>query len=156
MKSLWTAVAATLLTVSIATAADVTPPDVLAKNTANTLLEELKANQEQFKQNPDQLYEVVDRIVLPHFDFDYVSKLVLARYWRKATPEQRTRFQQAFRSQLVGFYGDALLDYSNEKCGAETDRHHRPTGSDRRLWRRCRRAGRGHRRDHQIGDRAVG
>ena len=115
MKSLWTAVAATLLTVSIATAADVTPPDVLAKNTANTLLEELKANQEQFKQNPDQLYEVVDRIVLPHFDFDYVSKLVLARYLRKATPEQRTRFQQAFRSQLVGFYGDALLDYSNEK-----------------------------------------
>ncbi len=58
---------------------------------------------------------MVDRIVLPHFDFDYVSKLVLARYWRKATPEQRTRFQQAFRSQLVGFYGDALLDYSNEK-----------------------------------------
>jgi len=115
MKAIWTAAAAMLLSVSVAQAAtDVTPPDELARNTANALLEELKTNKENFKQNPEQLYAVVDRIVLPHFDFDYVSKLVLARYWRKATPEQRTRFQQAFRSQLVSFYGDALLDYSDE------------------------------------------
>ena len=115
MKAIWTAAAAMLLSVSVAQAAtDVTPPDELARNTANALLEELKTNKESFKQNPEQLYAVVDRIVLPHFDFDYVSKLVLARYWRKATPEQRTRFQQAFRSQLVSFYGDALLDYSDE------------------------------------------
>lgn len=115
MKSIWTAAAAMLLSVTVAHAASaVTPPDELARNTANALLEELKANKDSFKQNPEQLYAVVDRIVLPHFDFDYVSKLVLARYWRKATPEQRTRFQQAFRSQLVSFYGDALLDYSDE------------------------------------------
>ncbi|MBV60473.1 MlaC/ttg2D family ABC transporter substrate-binding protein [Abyssibacter profundi] len=115
MKAIWTAAAAMLLSVSVAQAAtNVTPPDELARNTANALLEELKTNKESFKQNPEQLYAVVDRIVLPHFDFDYVSKLVLARYWRKATPEQRTRFQQAFRSQLVSFYGDALLDYSDE------------------------------------------
>lgn len=115
MKAIWTAAAAMLLSVSVAQAAtNVTPPDELARNTANALLEELKTNKENFKQNPEQLYAVVDRIVLPHFDFDYVSKLVLARYWRKATPEQRTRFQQAFRSQLVSFYGDALLDYSDE------------------------------------------
>ena len=115
MRAIWTAAAAMLLSVSVAQAAtNVTPPDELARNTANALLEELKTNKESFKQNPEQLYAVVDRIVLPHFDFDYVSKLVLARDWRKATPEQRTRFQQAFRSQLVSFYGDALLDYSDE------------------------------------------
>ena len=81
MKAIWTAAAAMLLSVSVAQAAtDVTPPDELARNTANALLEELKTNKENFKQNPEQLYAVVDRIVLPHFDFDYVSKLVLARY----------------------------------------------------------------------------
>lgn len=92
-----------------------TPPDVLARETANALLAELKANKSAFEEDPAKLYEAVERIVLPHFDFKYVSQLVLARYWGKASDEQRKRFMEAFKSQLVGFYGNALLDYSNEK-----------------------------------------
>lgn len=114
MKRFTAALVACLFSASVI-AADPTPPDTLARETATALLNELKANQDKFKQNPAELYEVVDRIVLPHFDFDYVSKLVLARYWSKANEEQRERFRKAFRSQLVGFYGDALLDYSNEE-----------------------------------------
>lgn len=90
-------------------------PDVLAKDTADALLAELKANRESFEQDSAKLYAAVEQIVLPHFDFKYVSQLVLARYWRKASDEQRSRFMEAFKSQLVGFYGNALLDYSNEK-----------------------------------------
>lgn len=118
MKRFTTALVAGLVSSLIsvsAMAAEPTPPDTLARETATALINELKANQDKFKDNPADLYEVVDRIVLPHFDFDYVSKLVLARYWSKATPEQRERFRSAFRSQLVGFYGDALLDYSDEE-----------------------------------------
>lgn len=98
----------------------VTPPDVLARETANALLAELKANKPAFEEDPQKLYEAVERIVLPHFDFKYVSQLVLARYWSKASEEQRARFMDAFESQLVGFYGNALLDYSNEKVEWES------------------------------------
>ena len=90
-------------------------PDVLAKDTADALLAELKANRESFESDPAKLYAAVEQIVLPHFDFKYVSQLVLAREWRKASDEQRSRFMDAFKTQLVGFYGNALLDYSNEK-----------------------------------------
>lgn len=92
-----------------------TAPATLAKDTADALLAELKANRESFESNPAELYSAVERIVLPHFDFKYVSQLVLARYWSKASDEQRARFMDAFKTQLVGFYGNALLDYSNEK-----------------------------------------
>lgn len=95
-------------------------PDVLARETADALLAELKANRESFEQDPAKLYTAVERIVLPHFDFKYVSQLVLARYWSKASDAQRSRFMEAFKTQLVGFYGNALLDYSNERVEWES------------------------------------
>lgn len=95
-------------------------PDVLARETADALLAELKANRESFENDPAKLYAAVERIVLPHFDFKYVSQLVLARYWSKASDDQRARFMDAFKTQLVGFYGNALLDYSNEKVEWES------------------------------------
>jgi phospholipid transport system substrate-binding protein len=43
-----------------------------------------------------------------------MSRLVLGKYWRKATPEQREAFVREFRELLIRTYATALLNYSGQ------------------------------------------
>jgi phospholipid transport system substrate-binding protein len=50
-------------------------------------------------------------IAYAHFDFDTMSKLVIARPWRKFTPEQRSEFIAEFKTHLAQSYGRRLSRY---------------------------------------------
>lgn len=90
-------------------------PQELVKDTSQRMIEALNKNRETLKQNPGKIYDLVNQIVLPNFDFELMSRWVLGRYWRDATPEQRSEFTNEFRTLLVRSYASALLEYSNEE-----------------------------------------
>ena len=52
---------------------------------------------------------LADKYLLPYFDTRYAAQLVLGRYWRTATEDQRTRFIAAFQDSLLQNYGNALI-----------------------------------------------
>jgi phospholipid transport system substrate-binding protein len=54
-------------------------------------------------------------IAFAHFDFSTMSKLVVARPWRKFTPDQRTEFVAAFKTHLARSYGRRLARYEGTK-----------------------------------------
>jgi phospholipid transport system substrate-binding protein len=113
LTALWTIVL--LLSLQVCRA-DATPSPVkLVEDTTEKMLNALKGQRDVLKQHPERLYALVESIVLPHFDFERMSRLVLGRYWRTATPEQRDRFVQQFRTLLVRTYASSLLDYSDQK-----------------------------------------
>jgi phospholipid transport system substrate-binding protein len=58
---------------------------------------------------------VVDDIVASHFDFDRMSSWVLGKHWRKAKPDEKTRFASEFRTLLVRTYAKALNDNYDKK-----------------------------------------
>jgi len=87
----------------------------VAKQTAEHITHEINQNREKYRKNPEALYSLVNKVVLPHFEFRYMSRIVLGRYWRQATPGQRKRFTQAFKSLLVHTYANSLLKYSDHK-----------------------------------------
>jgi phospholipid transport system substrate-binding protein len=60
-----------------------TPDDLVAKTT-DQITSTLRAEQDKIKANPVRLYEIVDEVVLPHFDFERMSRWALGKYWRKA------------------------------------------------------------------------
>ena len=100
----------------------------LVKETSQRMIETLRNQRQTLEQDPSLIYELVKDIVLPHFDFQTMSRWVLGRYWRQATPEQQQRFVEEFRTLLVNTYAKSLLEYSNEKiqfppmhAGAESD-----------------------------------
>jgi hypothetical protein len=62
---------------------------------------------------PGRIYELVNQIVLPNFDFELMSRWVLGRAWQQATPEQRRQFADEFRTLLVRTYAKALLEYAD-------------------------------------------
>lgn len=91
------------------------PPRQIAEQTVQHLLEAMDGRRDELRNNPQELQALVNRILVPLVDVNYMSQLVLGRYWRTATPEQRQRFKQAFKTMLVRTYGNALLDFNDEQ-----------------------------------------
>jgi phospholipid transport system substrate-binding protein len=90
-------------------------PEALVQETTDKITTVLRAEQDIIKQNPARLYEVVDEVVLPHFDFERMSTWVLGKYWRKAGKDEKTQFVREFRALLVRTYAKALNDNYDRK-----------------------------------------
>jgi phospholipid transport system substrate-binding protein len=94
---------------------DASGPSQLIETAANAMLRELDANRAEFRKNPQRVNELVDRILLPHFDVDYSARLVLAKHYRTADEQQRKRFIDAFYGSLLTTYGDALIEFTGDR-----------------------------------------
>ncbi|MDH5229093.1 MAG: ABC transporter substrate-binding protein [Gammaproteobacteria bacterium] len=90
-------------------------PQALVVDSSNKVLEILKAQKTELKKNPEKIYDVVNQYVLPHFDFEKMSKWVLSRYWAKASAKEKQDFVNEFRHLLVRTYAASLLEYTDSK-----------------------------------------
>src|SRR5262245_50619677 len=104
------------LVVATTVRAEEQPPDVLVKTTTEEVLQVIK-------QNPDrnQLVKVAETKVLPHFDFERMTRLAVARSWSQATPDQRQRLQQEFRNLLVRTYTNAMMAGKQENATVQVE-----------------------------------
>jgi phospholipid transport system substrate-binding protein len=90
-------------------------PQEMVKQTADQMLDKLRTERKVIDEHPERIYELVNQIVLPHFDFERMSSWVLGKYWRRATPEQRKEFVEQFRTLLVRTYAKSLSSYTDNK-----------------------------------------
>lgn len=60
------------------------------------------------------IQKAVDRDVLPHIDFESMTKLTVGKAWKTASAEQRETLVSEFRSFLLGTYTTALDQYSGQ------------------------------------------
>ena len=111
MKKLFTAWILLMMS-AMALAQD--PNDVI-QSAADQLAAELEGRKEELAANPEELYAVIDKILLPRFDRRYAAQLVLGRHWRNASDEQRDRFITAFYGSLLRRYSDGVLEYDQDK-----------------------------------------
>lgn len=115
MRKILMTLNAWLLVVGLCYAQAAPAPDQLVKTTTDRILQLIKANRTEYTRDHQKLYAMVDKEVLPHFDFRAMSRQVLAQNWRTATPEQQERFMKEFRDLLVRTYATALLKYNDEE-----------------------------------------
>ena len=90
-------------------------PQEMVQQTAEQMLTKLRDERKVIDEHPGRIYELVNEIVLPHFDFERMSTWVLGKYWRSATPEQRKEFVEQFRTLLVRTYAKSLSSYTDNK-----------------------------------------
>jgi phospholipid transport system substrate-binding protein len=90
-------------------------PQALVKKASDDMLKALKDNEAALEANPEKIYELVEDILMPHFDFEKMSKLALGKNWRSANAEQRDRFVEEFRLLLIRTYSTAMLEYTDEE-----------------------------------------
>ena len=89
-------------------------PDELVKRTADDVLATVKNDADIQAGHQGKIFALAEEKILPNFDFDKVSRLVLGKNWTKATPEQKTAFQTEFRTLLIRTYATALSKYKNQ------------------------------------------
>jgi phospholipid transport system substrate-binding protein len=100
---------------SVAAEDSMPAPQALVKQATDDMLKALKDNEAELETNPDKIYELVEAILMPHLDFEKMSKLALGKNWRNANDEQRVRFIEEFRLLLVRTYSTAMLEYTDEE-----------------------------------------
>lgn len=88
-----------------------TPADEVIKTATTEFQNLIATNHEHYRKDLGAFYKVVDEKVVPHFDTKGIAQLVLGRSWKTATPDQRTRFEAAFKNSLIRTYARAMLDY---------------------------------------------
>lgn len=105
------------LTMAIAAAgarAEAQAPDALIRNTAQDVLAIVKQDKDIRNGNMKKILALVEEKVLPHFDFERMTRLAVGRAWRSATPEQRNALTTEFRTLLVRTYTNAFTRYKNQ------------------------------------------
>lgn len=90
-------------------------PGELISRTVSVLLDELVARRSELEADRSKLYELVDRVTGPLFNFDSIAKLVLARNWRTASEAQRRAFAVELKRLVILTYSTSLFLYSGRE-----------------------------------------
>lgn len=64
----------------------------------------------------------VEQIAYERFDFELISRLVLARNWDKFSAKQKTDFIDAFKKHLSATYRDTLNNFKDERIAIASSR----------------------------------
>ena len=110
-------------------AQDATPPDALVKTVTLEVVELIAKDKEIRTGSRAKLIEVIEAKVLPHFNFSSMTALAMGQNWNKATPEQKKRLTEEFKTLLVRTYASALAAYSDQKLDFRPLRA-KPTDTD--------------------------
>lgn len=85
-----------------------TAPDALVRGTVEEVLVLMKQSTDK-----RALQDLVEKKVLPNFDFRAMTQLAMGKTWREATPAQQKALENAFRALLVRTYTTALAETAN-------------------------------------------
>ena len=105
----------TLLSAPTTWGAAVTGPDTLVDNTAQEVLTIIRQDKGIKSGKKTRLLNLVEAKILPHFDFNHMTRLAMGKNWSKAAPQQQQEIANQFRTLLVRTYYKALSVYSDHK-----------------------------------------
>jgi phospholipid transport system substrate-binding protein len=88
---------------------------VAVEESTNQLLAKLIEIKPLYAEQPEQFFTRVESSLAPFIDFAGFSRGVMAKYYRRATDEQKIRFETVFRQKMVRTYAKALVEFDNER-----------------------------------------
>ena len=121
-------IAPLLMLLAPALAAAQEAPDALVRRVTDEVLTVIRADKDIQSGNVNKVAVIAEQKVLPHFDFERMTRLAVGRNWAQATPEQKQALIKEFRTMLVRTYSSSLAQYRNQqidikpaKAGADKD-----------------------------------
>lgn len=89
-------------------------PDELVRRTVDDVLASVKSDKEIQEGNQARIFALAEEKIVPNFNFEKMSRLVLGRNWTNASAEQKVAFQAEFKTLLLRTYATALSKYKNQ------------------------------------------
>ena len=81
----------------------------------DNIIEVIKSEQKTFDKDPDCFVESISDALSPLVNFRRISQLVMGKYYKEASAEQRNQFKIIFRSSLLNTYAKTLAEFRNEE-----------------------------------------
>lgn len=98
-------------------------PEVLIERLARELMDAVQKDADLRNGNMVKVNQLVDQKLMPHVNFGRMTASAVGRFWRQATPEQRQRLQQEFKTLLVRTYAGALGQLTTQTLAMRPSRY---------------------------------
>ena len=89
-------------------------PDQLVQKITDEVLAAVKSDKDLAAGDRQKAVKLAEEKVLPYIDFEEATRLAVGRAWAQATPEQKKRLVDEFRSMLVRTYSNAIEAYAGQ------------------------------------------
>jgi phospholipid transport system substrate-binding protein len=89
-------------------------PEDLVKKVTQEVLEAIKGDKQLAAGDRQKALKLAEEKVLPLIDFEEAARLAVGRAWQQASPEQRKKLVEEFRSMLVRTYSNAIEAYAGQ------------------------------------------
>ena len=89
-------------------------PDALVRQISTEVIETVKVDKDIQAGNLGKIIALVDAKVMPHVNFERMTAIAVGRAWRSATPEQRKRLLEEFKTLLMRTYSGALTQVKDQ------------------------------------------
>ena len=89
-------------------------PDALIKRVSNEVLDTIKADKSVQSGDMAKVLSVVESQIVPNVDFTRMTASAVGRTWRQASPEQKKRLQDEFKTLLIRTYSGALTQVKEQ------------------------------------------
>ena len=94
-------------------------PDALVKRVSQEALSIIKSDPRVQAGDQAHIRDLIESKIAPHFDMDRMTALAAGRAYRQATPEQKKRLADEFRTLLIRTYANALNQYRDQTLAYE-------------------------------------
>ena len=91
-----------------------TTADALVRQISIEVIDSAKADKAIQAGDVNRIRALVETKVMPHVNFEVVTRSAVGVQWRSATPEQRARLQAEFKTLLVRVYAGALAQVRDQ------------------------------------------
>ncbi len=89
-------------------------PEALVKRLSTEVLDSIKSDKSIQGGDTGKVVTLVETKVMPHVNFERMTASAVGPGWRQATPEQRKRLQEEFKTLLVRTYAGALTQVTDQ------------------------------------------
>ena len=86
-----------------------------AERTHSNIIEIIKTRNQLFLDNPDLFTKEISDAFGSIVDFKRISRNVMGKYAKDATPKQLEDFSKVFKSSLLDTYASTLVEFKDEK-----------------------------------------
>ena len=89
-------------------------PDALIKRVSTEVIDAIKADKSAQGGDMTKVLSVVESQIMPNVNFTRMTASAVGRTWRQASPEQKKRLQDEFKTLLIRTYSGALAQVKEQ------------------------------------------
>jgi len=89
-------------------------PDAFVRQLSGEVIDAVRTDKAIQSGDVTRIRTLVDTKVMPHVNFDRMTAMSVGPQWRAATPEQRKRMLEEYKTLLINTYSGALTQFKDQ------------------------------------------